>query len=161
MNALNKSNKDASQDKDILIAVDGSENAKRAVIYVADFLRGIPGFHVTLLNIVSEPPEDYFSNNQEHKKWIEEHQEIAQQMLEDYRVILMQGGFKEEAIEAKVVMKSCFSIAECILSERTKHNSSAVVVGRRGISKKEEFLFGSTSNKILHEAKDCSVWVIE
>jgi nucleotide-binding universal stress UspA family protein len=36
-----------------------------------------------------------------------------------------------------------------------------VVIGRRGISRKEEFIFGSTSNKILHTARDCSVWVIE
>ena len=36
-----------------------------------------------------------------------------------------------------------------------------VVIGRRGISKKEEFMFGSTSTKILHIAKDCSIWVIE
>jgi hypothetical protein len=36
-----------------------------------------------------------------------------------------------------------------------------VVIGRRGISKKEEFLFESTSNKIIHTAKDCAVWVIE
>jgi hypothetical protein len=34
-------------------------------------------------------------------------------------------------------------------------------IGRRGISKKEEFMFGSTSTRILHIAKDCSIWVIE
>jgi hypothetical protein len=39
--------------------------------------------------------------------------------------------------------------------------SSTVVVGRRGITRKEEFLFGSTSSKILREAKDCSIWVIQ
>jgi len=36
-----------------------------------------------------------------------------------------------------------------------------IVIGRRGISKKEEFIFGSTSNKIIHEAKKCAVLVIE
>jgi len=36
-----------------------------------------------------------------------------------------------------------------------------VVIGRRGLSKKEEFIFGSTSNRILHEANNCAVMVIE
>ena len=30
----------------------------------------------------------------------------------------------------------------------------------RGVSKAEEFLFGSVSNKIIHHAKDCTVWVV-
>jgi nucleotide-binding universal stress UspA family protein len=35
-----------------------------------------------------------------------------------------------------------------------------IVVGRRGISKAEQFLFGSVSNKIVQNAKDCTVWVV-
>jgi nucleotide-binding universal stress UspA family protein len=36
-----------------------------------------------------------------------------------------------------------------------------VVVGRHHKSKAEEFLFGSTSSKLIHEAKKCAVWVVE
>jgi Universal stress protein family. len=35
-----------------------------------------------------------------------------------------------------------------------------VVIGRRGVSKAEEFLFGSVSTKVMHLAKDCAVWVV-
>jgi len=58
-------------------------------------------------------------------------------------------------------MKECTSLAECILDEQRRLSCGTVVIGRRGISRKEEFMFGSTSSKILHTAKDCSVWVIE
>jgi hypothetical protein len=58
-------------------------------------------------------------------------------------------------------MKGCTSIAECILGERERFVCGTVVIGRRGISKKEEFLFESISSKILHSARDCAVWVIE
>lgn len=149
------------KDRHILIAIDESENAKRAVLYVADFLGGFPGFRVTLLNIIPEPPEDYFKTPEERLKWIEEHRHKTEKMLENYRQILIQSGFSEDKTSVKLIIKDCPSVAECILDELNKLKACTAVVGRRGISKKEEFLFGSTSSKIIHEAKNCSVWVIE
>jgi len=34
------------------------------------------------------------------------------------------------------------------------------VVGKRGMSKKEEFLFGSVSRKIVRECQKSAVWVV-
>ena len=53
------------------------------------------------------------------------------------------------------------TVAELILHERQSGGYGTIVVGRRGMSKKEEFLFGSVSNKIVREARDCTVWVVE
>jgi hypothetical protein len=54
----------ASQDKvfnkNILIAVDESENARRAVSYVGQLLGGLEDFRVTILHVVPEPDEDFF-----------------------------------------------------------------------------------------------------
>ncbi|HMK49992.1 MAG TPA: universal stress protein [Thermodesulfovibrionales bacterium] len=82
-------------------------------------------------------------------------------MMEGYHDILLRAGFAEESISAVSALQNCPSIAECFLGHLNDLNSSTVVVGGRGITRKEEFLFGSTSSKILHEAKDCSVWVIK
>jgi nucleotide-binding universal stress UspA family protein len=35
------------------------------------------------------------------------------------------------------------------------------VVGRQGLSRSEEFLFGSVSSKIVNHARNCTVWVVE
>ena len=51
-------------------------------------------------------------------------------------------------------------MAECILAEREKRDYDTIVVGRQGLSRKEEFLFGSISNKIVNHARDCTVWII-
>jgi nucleotide-binding universal stress UspA family protein len=150
-----------TKDRHILIAVDESENAKRAVLYAADFLGGFPGFSITLLNIIPEPQEDYFKTDEDRKRWIENQSAKAEKMLENYRQVLIQSGFREDKVAVKVDVRDCPSVAECILDELKKLEACTVVVGRRGISKKEEFIFGSTSNKILHMAKNCSVWVIE
>jgi nucleotide-binding universal stress UspA family protein len=147
--------------RNILIAVDASENAKRAVQYVKDFIGGMPGFHVSVLSIIAEPSEDYFVNAGERNAWIEKENAAAKRVLEEYRQMLIQSGLRDEDVSLHAVMRECTSIAECILDEQKKLGCGTVVIGRRGISKKEEFIFGSTSNKILHAARDCSVWVIE
>jgi nucleotide-binding universal stress UspA family protein len=151
----------ASRTRNILIAVDNSENARRAVQYVADLLRGLPWFRVTLLTIISEPPEDYFTSKEEHQQWITEQKAAADKMLEEQKRILIQAGFQENAVDVKRAMLFCPSIADCILKEQKMLQSDTLVIGRRGISKKEEFMFGSTSNKLLHSTKNCSIWVIE
>ena len=46
--------------KKILIAVDESENAGRAVLYVSRLLSGISGFEVLILHVIRQPEEDYF-----------------------------------------------------------------------------------------------------
>ena len=147
--------------RNILIAVDESDNAKRAVLYVKDFLAGLEGFHITIITIIPEPSEDYFTSNDEKSLWLQRSRDNAQKVLEGFRGLFIQEKFRKEDVETHIVFKACVSIGECILDEQKKRSCGTVVIGRRGISKKEEFIFGSTSNKILHSAKDCSIWVIE
>lgn len=150
-----------ANNRNILIAVDESENAARAVSYVRDFLAGFPGFHVTLITIIPEPPEDYFMSESERTAWIKDKNASSRSILEVYREMLIEAGFRDEDVKAYAVMKECTSIAECILNEQEKLACGTVVIGRRGISRKEEFIFGSTSSKILHTARNCAIWVIE
>ena len=149
------------KDRHLLVALDSSENAKRAALYVADLLGGVPGFRVTLLHIVPEPSEDYFETGEERAAWIEEHNSGAEKMLQKYREVLMQSGFSEDKVMVRVEIRNCTSIADSIIEYQKKLGCCTVVLGRRGISKKEEFLYGSTSNKVLHSTKNCAVWVIE
>jgi nucleotide-binding universal stress UspA family protein len=147
--------------KHLLIAVDDSENARRTVLYVADMLGGLPGFRLTVLNVVSEPPEDFFKTAEERREWLRHRESDAADMAHDYRRTLISSGFAEESVSTEVIVKHCSSIAGCILDEVRRLKASTVVMGRRGISMKKEFLFGSTSSKILHTAKDCAIWVVE
>ena len=46
--------------KNILIAVDDSDNSRRAVHYVGFLLGKVDGVRATLLHVIPEPEEDYF-----------------------------------------------------------------------------------------------------
>ena len=154
-------NENPVKDKHLLVAIDQSDSSRRAVLYVADFLGGYSGFRVTLLSIIPEPEGDFFDSQEEEAAWVREKSEAANKLLETYRQILIQSGFEAEKVRIRSCVGDAASLTEAILDTRCDLTCCTVVVGRHHKSKAEEFLFGSTSNKLIHEAKNCAVWVVE
>jgi len=148
-------------ERHILIAVDSSDNARRAVLFVGDFFGCYEGFQVTLLHIILEPEATFFRNNNERTKWLASQREEAQKVMEEYENILTDAGFTEDKINVRIDSMRAPSVADCIIKEQEEMKCCTIVIGRRGISKKEEFIFGSTSNRVIHEARKCAVLVIE
>ena len=146
--------------KSILIAVDESDNARRAVYYVAQLLGGLEGFRVTVLHVIPDPEEDYFPTPEEKDKWLRTHKEKIDRLLEKDKRLLVNAGFTEDAVSTRSTLRYCPSMAECILSERDETQYDTIVVGRQGLSRKEQFLFGSISSKIVNHAGNCTVWVV-
>ena len=70
-------------------------------------------------------------------------------------------GFPEDKVRIRSFVNKKKSFADAILNMRCDLTCCTVVVGRHHKSKTEEFLFGSTSSKLIHEAKNCAVWVVE
>jgi nucleotide-binding universal stress UspA family protein len=147
--------------RNILIAVDPSENSRRAVQYVGNLLGDIKGFKATLLHVIREPEEDEFPDPGEKDKWYQEHQRHINRMLAEYRGMLIKAGFVDADVSTRSALRYCPSMAECILAEMDSLEYATLVVGRRGLSLKEEFLFGSISGKIVRIARNCAVWVVE
>ncbi len=152
---------DRAFNKNILIAVDESENAGRAVSYVGKLLARQKGFKVLVLHVIRQPEEDFFPTPADKDKWLEEYKLKVNAMLKRYREILISDGFEPGDVSVRSTLRTCPSLAECILAERNLTNCSTIVVGRQGISRSEEFLFGSVSSKIVNHARNCTVWVVE
>jgi nucleotide-binding universal stress UspA family protein len=147
--------------KNILIAVDESENARRAVSYVAEILGGVEGFEVTILHVIPLPEEDFFLTASEKEKWLSQYRVKIDALLEGYRQILIGAGFRPNDVSVRSPTRYCPSMAECILAERDEREYGTIVVGRQGLSRTEEFIFGSISSKIVTHARNCTVWVVE
>jgi nucleotide-binding universal stress UspA family protein len=147
--------------KNILIAIDDSDNSRRAVQYVGYLLGSMKGVHVTLLHVIPEPEEDYFPEDEQKQHWLKKYREKLDAILDEYRQMLVADGFAEDAVEKRLPLRYCPSMAECILTERDERQYGTIVVGRQGLSRKEEFLFGSISSKIVNHARHCTVWVVE
>jgi nucleotide-binding universal stress UspA family protein len=147
--------------KNILIAVDESDNARRAVSYVGQMVGGVDGFTVMLLHVINEPEEDFFHTEEEKQKWLAQQHSKINGQLDTYKNMLLEAGFDEGSVSTRSTLRYCPSMAQCILAEREEAAFSTIVVGRQGLSRSEEFLFGSISSKIVNHARNCTVWVVE
>lgn len=145
----------------ILLAVDDSETAGRAVDYVGSvFSRNANGVQVTLLHIVRRPEGGAFATDAEAERYVDEARKRAVDLLARYRCRLVASGIPERAIHIKCPISHCPSIAEAILAERDRSGHSTIVVGRHHLTRAEEFLYGSVSGRLISNATDCAVWVI-
>ena len=145
----------------ILIAADESENARRATSYVGDIIGPRQGFEIEILYVIRYPERDLFPDEDTWNRKKDEEVKKAHRVIDELSKILKEKGIPGASIASSAKEASGFSIAQKILEYQTKNDFGTVVVGRRGVSKAEEFLFGSVSNKIVHYAKDCAVWIIE
>jgi nucleotide-binding universal stress UspA family protein len=151
----------AGMDKRLLIAVDESENSKMSLLYVADFLGGVHGFKIKILSVLSVPDVDFYDSEEARQEWLQSKKENLSEMIKRYREILIQSGFPEKKVETEVAVTFNEPVSSVIIRKREEYNACTLIIGRRGVSKTDEFLFGSVSNKIIHKANKCAVWVVE
>jgi nucleotide-binding universal stress UspA family protein len=150
----------------ILIAFDDSENAMRAVEYVARFLA--KDSRVTIFSVIPDTaalcdmnsPEltPYFKSQRDAFCVLEDKKkEILTGAQLKAREILVTSGFDEKQIQVKSESKKK-GIARDIAAE-AQLGYDLIVVGRRGMSGIKEFLLGSTSQKILHLVQEVSILI--
>lgn len=152
----------------ILVAMDESENARRAIDYIADnFSRDhdITLFSVILdtaaiCNMSSPELVPYFQSQQAAFCSIEDKKkELVDEALEKAKKDLAKAGFDEGRITIKVGLKDR-TVARDIIDEAHK-GYDTVIIGRRGVSGLEEFFLGSVSHKVVNGVKDHTVILVK
>ncbi|MBU4262281.1 MAG: universal stress protein, partial [Proteobacteria bacterium] len=63
-------------------------------------------------------------------------------------------------ITTSCLMATGKTFSKTILQVQKDGGFGTVVLGKRGISKAEEFLFGSVSNAVIRESHEFTVWVV-
>jgi len=151
----------------ILIAVDDSDNAQRAVAFVAKTFS--TDNNVTLINVMMDTASLCDMDSPELTPLFKTHQtsfcsledkkrELVKEAMGKAREILLEAGFSSENVITKIEDKRR-GVARDILTEAEK-GYDLVVIGRRGLSSIREFFLGSVSQKVFHGAKNISVLVV-
>lgn len=143
----------------ILIAVDGSPSSAMAVNFVGRYFGHFDYFaelfHVIrgvgTLNPVSP---DYIP-----AEVLTMIQEEVMRKVEQLKGKLIQAGFDENKVSGKV-LNGAESRAEEIVREAESGEYGTIVIGRRGISRVQDFFMGRVSYKVIHSGKDFTVWVV-
>ena len=148
----------------ILVAVDPSENSRKAVAYGADFAAAT-GAEVTLCHVVrrlipgASTPALELAGEQIEKELHERVKDKIQEMFLTCRSLLETAGVVPDRI-ATVCKTGGYSRAADILEAAREGGFDTVVLGRRGISLVREFFMGRVTTKVLNGADDLSVWIV-
>jgi nucleotide-binding universal stress UspA family protein len=134
----------------ILLALDGSEGSWRAVdfeVRVIHVLRGKENSH-------PEMPRLYAP-----AKHMESAREKMTAELASAEKKLVDLGFNKHQISTKLV-SGVVSRAAAIAAEADQQNYGTIVMGRRGHSRVRDFFIGRVTNKVIHLARERTVWVV-
>ena len=152
----------------ILVALDDSENALRAVEHVARYY--LPESEVTLFSVIPDYDfkclMDLTSLNSDQIQFHDsicsdmqnQKKEQVQSALQQAKIRLLESGFSDEKVKIKIDRKSS-DIARDIVKE-ADGGYEIIVMGRRGRSTLKEFILGSISQKVLHSIRDKSVMIV-
>ena len=148
---------------DVLLAVDHSENALRAVDHCGFMLSGT-GANVTVFHAKRDLrrfiPKEVVEEFPEFKKiWQRKAGEVVAPYLKKSKEMLLKAGLAERQAAIKVIDGSRNTTRD-ILDEARSKGIGTVVLGKRGHSNIKDFARGSIARKILDEASDMAVCIV-
>ena len=152
----------------ILVAFDDSENAMRAVEFIATSFTKEQ--EITLFSVIpntaaicdmnSPSLTPYFISKQTEFCILEDQKkELVNEALQKAKELLLKAGFEEKNITIKVETRKKGVVRDIINEANSGYDT--VVLGRRGLSGIKDFILGSVSQKVLHLAKDISVILVD
>ena len=146
----------------IILAIDGSDSALRAVDHVSLMIGHNPDIKVTLLHVAPTLRDYCAIEFDEEVDLVEElissgDQQCVESFYTHAKQRFQEAGVQESQIEIKEVA-SVVSISKTILSEVENGGYGTLVLGRRGLSK--SFFLGSVSRYCFNKASNCAVWIV-
>lgn len=142
----------------ILVPLNDSARA-RAVL---DYLIALPfcrdDLHITLLHVFKQP-----SGSEElmGKKFIKKEPQRFLAVLQKAKDKLVENGFNPDKIEVNLRAELYPTVSDGIIDEVKKGSFDMAVIGRRKMSKAEEFVLGDICIKLVRALEKGSILVVE
>jgi nucleotide-binding universal stress UspA family protein len=145
----------------LLIAVDETETSMHALRYVAKVASALQAdMSICLLHIYPEPPPDFYLKGGVLSAYKAEQDAKAVRVFEQAKGILAEAGVGHGQVTTDNRFAKEKTISEELLAARSEGDFGTVVVGKRGVSRTEEFLFGSISNTLAQHSVNFTTWIV-
>jgi nucleotide-binding universal stress UspA family protein len=143
----------------LLIAVDNSEGAKRAVAFVAKIVEH-SDCRIVLCTVLRG--FDLYPKKNSPKKPIDQTFRAFEEIetfARDAEQILENVGIPKKNIVTKII-QGASSRTDAIVDAAKQENCDTIIFGRKGKSDVTDFDVGSVPWKVIHGAKEMTVWMI-
>ncbi len=157
-----------------LVALDNTEVSLKSIAYLARVLRGSPHVHLALCHVLPTASPNILTKEEVQRitkiheeqprlrglYWLLEDEDKMNVIFNRAREILWEGDFTADQISTHFRVHSG-EVAVVILDEARHLNCSTIVLGRRGLGRVREFLWGSVSRSVAKLAREITVWIVD
>ncbi len=133
----------------ILVPVDFSENSKRALSCALKWKQQKSDLKIIALHLADYLPSGYYMNINDQERFNELVRTAAEEAFEEFMQL---GAFDPAQVEMSIIGEEDGNIPEHILEFANLRHCDAIVLGARGHSALERFLFGSVTERLLSYA---------
>jgi nucleotide-binding universal stress UspA family protein len=145
-------------ERSFLVAVDDTASSREMV----DFLIGLPlrrdDVHITLLHVFKKPSA---SVELMGERFTEQEPKRFLAVLQKAKNKLVDNGFNPNKLEINMVTKLYPTVTDGIVDQFKKGHFDMAVIGRKKMSKAEEFVLGDISIKLVRSLKKGGILVVE
>lgn len=142
----------------ILVPVNNYETSRAVLDYLIGLSLCPENSEVTLLHILRIP-----SGGEElmGKKYMQNEPEKIKSLMVEARDELVAAGFEESSIKTEVIEGTYPTVADGLIDYFSKNHHTMVVIGRKKLSKAEEFVLGDVSIKLVRALENTAVVVVK
>ena len=141
----------------ILVAWNESMVSRTALDYLVGLSMCLEDVQITLLHVFRKASA---SEELMGKKFTKEEKDRLANLLQKTRDKLIENGFVPENIRTIMVEDPYVTIADGIIDQFKKEKFDMVVIGRKRMSKAEEFVMGDISIKLIRALENAAVLVV-
>jgi nucleotide-binding universal stress UspA family protein len=144
--------------KSILLALNDSMSSRRVLDYLIGFFSNPSETYLTLLHVFRKPTAseelmgEKFMRNQ-HQRFLK--------FLEKTKENLVQQGYHSKQIEIRLVTEPYPTIADGIIDQFEKGDYNMVMIGRKRMSRTEEFVLGDVGVKLVRALEGTAILVVK
>ena len=148
----------ADQHYSILVALNDSVSSRAVMDFLVNLKLGPEGIQISLVHFFRKPSA---SEELMGKKFTDKQASRISTVLQEAKDKLVKQGFNPENIETDLVRKPYQTIADGIIDQVNQRNVNLVVIGRKRMSKAEEFVMGDISIKLIRALEGVAVLVVK
>lgn len=142
----------------IMMAVNDSRSSRAALDYFINLSLCPDDLDIVLVHVFRKP-----SGGEElmGKKYMNQQPARHMKILEEAKERLVQKGINPDRIDIRLIEEPYQTVAEGIIDQARKIKPTMVIIGRKRMSKAEEFVLGDASIKLVRALEGLAVMIVK